>query len=164
MELYIRIVNGLPFEHPILGSNFRQAFPNIDTNNLSSDFAKFVRVEPPIPGLYKVLEPATYEFLDGVWTDVWRERDMTVEEKTAFQQRVITAFNGHEYIANFSAWTLDEATCTMQPPFPRPDPVEGVLVFWCGADNNWKEAPARPVDANQYKFDFFAWQWVQIVD
>ena len=32
MELYIRIVDGKPFEHPILGDNFRSVFPDIDTN------------------------------------------------------------------------------------------------------------------------------------
>jgi hypothetical protein len=52
----------------------------------------------------------------------------------------------------------------MQPPIPRPEPVEGKLVFWCGADANWKDAPARPVDENQYTFDFFAWQWVPVVN
>ena len=46
----------------------------------------------------------------------------------------------------------------MKPPIPRPEPVEGVLVLWCGADNNWKETPERP--EGQYKFDFLAWQWV----
>jgi hypothetical protein len=87
---------------------------------------------------------------------------MTLEEKTAKQQAVITAFNSLEYASNWSAWTFDEATCTMIPPIPRPAPVEGVLVFWCGADANWKEAPAYPVDNKQYKFDFLAWQWVEI--
>jgi len=160
MELYIRIVNGLPFKNPIFGDNFRQAFPDIDTNNLPSEFAKFVRVEPPIVGLYKALEPVTYEFIDGVWTDVFRERDMTTEEKTAVQQEVITGFNNREYATNWSAWTLDEATCVMVPPIPRPTPVEGVMMAWCGADNNWKAAPARP--EGEYKFDFFAWNWVAL--
>lgn len=165
MELYIRIKDGKPFEHPILGSNFRQAFPNIDTNNLPPEFAKFVRVEPPIAGLYKVLEPATYEFLDGVWTDVFQERDMTTEEKTAAQQEVITAFNNRNYSTNWSAWTLDEATNTMVPPIPRPDidqtKIEaGIYTFWCGADANWKDTPARP--EGEYMFNFFAWQWVEI--
>jgi hypothetical protein len=89
---------------------------------------------------------------------------MTAEEKTTKQQAVITAFNEREYASNWSAWTLDEATCMMVPPIPRPEPIEGVLVMWCGADANWKEAPARPVDDNQYKFDFLAWQWVQVVN
>jgi len=50
----------------------------------------------------------------------------------------------------------------MVPPIPRPTPIEGVLVFWCGADNNWKVAPSRP--EGEYKFDFLAWQWVQVVN
>jgi hypothetical protein len=48
----------------------------------------------------------------------------------------------------------------MVPPIPRPDPVEGVIVFWCGADNAWKEAPACP--EGEYKFDFIAWAWVAV--
>ena len=75
---------------------------------------------------------------------MWTVREMTAEEKTAKQQAVVTAFNEREYASNWSAWTLDEATCTMVSPIPRPDPVEGVLVFWCGADNNWKNVPTRP--------------------
>jgi hypothetical protein len=106
----------------------------------------------------------TYEKVDGVWTDVWAVRDMTAEEKTAKQQAVITTFNSREQAENWSAWTFDEVICTMVPPIPRPEPVEGKLVMWCGADANWKEAPARPVDDNQYKFDFLAWQWVQVVN
>ena len=44
MELFIRLVNGEPFEHPIMGDNFREAFPHIDTDNLPSEFARFLRV------------------------------------------------------------------------------------------------------------------------
>jgi hypothetical protein len=38
------------------------------------------------------------------------------------------------------------------------------MTFWCGADNNWKDTPAKPVDENQYKFDYLAWQWVAVVN
>jgi len=31
-----------------------------------------------------------------------------------------------------------------------------------GADANWKDTPAKPVDENQYKFDFLAWQWIKV--
>jgi hypothetical protein len=90
---------------------------------------------------------------------------MTAEEKTAKQQSVITAFNSRLQASNWSAWTLDEATCTMQPPILRPELDEakiaaGILTMWCGADNNWKDTPARP--EGEYKFDFFAWQWVEV--
>jgi hypothetical protein len=52
----------------------------------------------------------------------------------------------------------------MVPPIPRPAPIEGVQVDWCGAENNWKKVPTRPTNNGQYKFDFFAWQWVQDVN
>jgi len=162
MELFIRIKDGQPFRNPIMGDNFRQAFPDVDTNNLPPEFAKFERVEMPVIGVYQilVLPDPTYELVDGIYKDVWHIREMTAEEKSAKQQAVVTAFNSREQASNWSAWTLDEVTCTMQPPIPRPEPIEGVLVMWCGADNNWKEAPTRP--EGEYKFDFFAWDWVAL--
>jgi hypothetical protein len=161
MNLYIETENGAIKNHPAFEDNLIQAFGSVPAH-----WEPFTRVERPVPGVYQVLESdtAVYTKVDGVWTDVWTVREMTAEEKTAKQQAVITAFNEREYASNWSTWTLDEATCAMVPPIPRPAPVEGQIVFWCGADNNWKEAPARPVDDNQYKFDFLAWQWVQVVN
>jgi hypothetical protein len=94
---------------------------------------------------------------------------MTDDEKAAKQQAVRDAFNSREQSVNWSAWVFDETTCTMQPPIPRPEPDEtklnaGIFTFWCGADGGWKDTPARPIDENRYKFDFFAWQWVQVVN
>lgn len=161
MNLYIETENGAIKNHPAFEDNLIQAFGSVPAH-----WEPFTRVERPTPGVYQVLESqeAVYTKVDGVWTDVWTVREMTAEEKTAKQQTVITAFNEREYASNWSTWTLDEATCAMVPPIPRPAPVEGQIVFWCGADNNWKEAPARPVDDNQYKFDFLAWEWVAIVN
>jgi len=159
MNLYIETENGVIKNHPAFENNLIQAFGSIPAH-----WEPFIRVERPTPGVYQVMESQepVYAKVDGVWTDVWSVRDMTAEEKTALQQSVITAFNEREYASNWSAWTLDEATCTMQPPIPRPAPVEGKLIMWCGADANWKEAPARP--EGEYKFDFLAWQWVQVVN
>ena len=157
MNLYIETENGVTKNHPAFEHNLIQAFGSIPAH-----WEPFTRVERPILGVYELMtaEEPTYEKINSVWTDVWHKRDMTAEEKTAKQQAVITAFNAQDQAFNWSAWTFDEDTCTMIPPIPRPDPVEGVLVVWCGADNNWKEVPAYPVDDNQYKFDFLAWQWV----
>ena len=166
MELFIRIKDGQPFEHPIFGDNFREVFPDVDVNNLPPEFARFERIECPLLGVYEVMdsEEPTYELIDGVYKDVWHIRNMTAEEKTAKQQAVITNFNNREQAENWAAWAFDEVTCSMQPPIPRPELIEGVRVWWCGADTNWKEVPAYPVDGNQYKFDFLAWQWVQVVN
>jgi len=171
MELFIRIKDGQPFEHPIFGDNFRQAFPDVDVDNLPPEFARFERIQRPELGPYEVMaaEASTYQLIDGVYKDVWATRTMTVEEKTVKQQAIITGFNSREQAENWSAWTFDEATCTMQPPIPRPAPDQtkldaGIFTMWCGADSNWKDTPTKPVDDNQYTFDFLAWQWVQDVN
>jgi hypothetical protein len=159
MNLYIETENGAIKNHPAFEDNLIQAFGSVPAH-----WEPFTRVELPVPTVYQVLESnePVYAKVDGVWTDVWALRDMTAEEKTTKQQAVRDAFAAREYASNWSAWTFDETTCTMQPPIPRPDPVEGVDIRWCGADNNWKEVPARP--EGQYKFDFLAWQWVQDVN
>lgn len=159
MKLYIETENNQPKNHPAFEDNLIQAFGQIPAH-----WEPFVRVERPTPSVYQVLDSQepTYQKVDGVWKDVWALRDMTAEEKAAIQQAVRDDFNNRPQAENWAAWTFDEATCTMVPPIPRPEPVEGKFVFWSGADNNWKEAPAYPTDGNQYKFDFIAWVWVAV--
>ena len=164
MNLYIETENGVTKNHPALEDNLIQAFGLIPAH-----WEPFARVERPAIGVYQVLEnqEAVYAKVDGVWTDVWTVRDMTAEEKMAKQQAIVIVFNEREYALNWSAWTLDETTNTMIPPIPRPavDQTKvnaGIMTFWCGADANWKDTPVKPTDGNHYKFDFFAWQWVEI--
>jgi hypothetical protein len=164
MKLYIETENGTTKNHPAFEDNLIQAFGEVPTN-----WETFIRVEQPIPSIYQILESdnPTYSKVDGVWTDVWSLRDMTNEEKLAKQQAVIDELNAREDASNWSTWVFDEATCTMQPPIPRPEPDKNKLdqriaTFWCGADNNWKDTPVRPNDGKQYKFDFLAWQWVEV--
>lgn len=164
MNLYIETENGQIKNHPAFEDNLIQAFGAVPAH-----WEPFTRVERPTPGVYQVLEneEAVYAKVDGVWTDVWTVRDMTAEEKTAKQQATVTAFNNREQAENWSAWTLDEATCVMVPPIPRPSLDEAklaqrIMTFWCGADNNWKDTPVRP--EGDYKFDFLAWAWVEVVN
>jgi len=156
MNLYIETKDGQPVNHPAFEDNLLQAFGQIPDH-----WEPFVRVERPVPGVYEVLESemATYQKVNGTWTDVWTLRPMTDAEKAAKQQAVIDAFNQREQASNWSAWTLDEATCTMVPPIPRPI-EKGKIFRWSGADNNWKEAPAKP--EGQYVFDFAQWAWVPV--
>lgn len=73
MRLYIRIKDGQLFEHPILESNFTQAFPSVDVNNLPPEFAKFVRVPKPAPdeGKQVVSAECRYEWVGDFVQDVW---------------------------------------------------------------------------------------------
>jgi hypothetical protein len=163
MNLYIETENGQTKNHPAFEYNLIQAF-----NSVPEHWEPFVRVEKPTPSVYQLVDAEpTYQKINGVWTDVWNLRDMTAEEKLAKQQAVRDAFNNRPQAENWSAWVLDEATCIMEPPIPRPDPdVEkmkaGIMTYWCGAENNWKDTPVRPTDGKQYNFDFLAWQWVEI--
>jgi hypothetical protein len=157
MNLYIETENGITKNHPACEDNLLQVFGSIPAH-----WEPFTRIERPALGVYQVLESpqAVYTKVNGVWTDVWSIREMITEEKTVVQQAVRDAFNNREYATNWSAWVLDEATCKMVPPIPRPAQIEDVLVAWCGADNNWKEVPSRP--EGEYKFNFFAWDWVAL--
>lgn len=94
-ELFIQIKDGEPHEHPIMGDNFRQAFPDIDPENLPADqFAKFIRVRAPEVGTYEVAE-VTYGWVDGVVKDVWTVRPMTDEEKADKLEELSLAVYAH---------------------------------------------------------------------
>ena len=118
MELYIRIVDGQPFEHPIMGDNFRDAFPHIDVNNLPSEFAKFERIESPAYGVFDLYEGVTYEWVDGVVKDVHHVRSMTEQERQAKIDEIKAYFTPTE-----NGWVFDETTCSWIPPTTdtRPD-------------------------------------------
>ena len=164
MNLYIETENNQAKHHPASGENLMHRFGEIPAH-----WEPFIRFEMPKIGPYEILESSvsTYQKIDGMWTDVWAIRKLSSEEKTIKQQEVITAFNIREQAENWSAWKLNEATCTIQPPIPRPELDQAkmesnIFAMWCGADNNWKDAPVRP--EGEYKFDFFAWNWVPIVN
>ena len=81
LELYLQIRNGQPHEHPIFADNFRQAFPDVDTENLPDTFAKFIRVDAPMLDTYEVYEGVTYQWFDGIVKDVHSVRAMTDDER-----------------------------------------------------------------------------------
>ena len=133
MELYIRIVNGQPFEHPIFGDNFRQAFPNIDTNNLPAEFFKFVRVQAPVLGPYEKNQTVSYQLVDGVYTDVFACEQLTAEEIATKQQAVKDAWAQTGY----TSWLFNEATCSFEAPTPMP--TNGKIYRWDEPTTSWIE-------------------------
>ena len=105
MELFIRVVDGQPFEHPIFGDNFRQAFPNIDVDNLPAEFARFERVAQPHNATAYEVEECTYQWVDGVVKDVWVTRSMTDTERS---EKVLALTNTANEIINFFKSTVQE--------------------------------------------------------
>jgi hypothetical protein len=109
MELFIRIQDSQPFEHPIFGDNFREAFPHVDIENLTPEFARFERVPQPVVGIYEVYEGVTYEWVNGVVKDVHHVRFMTVEEKSQQIAEVMAAEHP-------DGWIFNEEQCCWIPP------------------------------------------------
>jgi hypothetical protein len=133
MELFIQIRNGQPFEHPIFADNFRQAFPNIDTNNLPAEFARFVRVEAPAVGVYEKNQTVSYQLVDGVYTDVFSVEQMTTEEIAAKQQAAKDAWATNEFVS----WIFNAATCAYEAPTPYP--TDGKIYQWDELTTAWVE-------------------------
>lgn len=133
MNLFIRIENGQPVNHPAFEDNLMHAFGEIPAN-----WESFTRVERPVATTYQVFDAidSTYEKVNGVWTDVWSLRDMTAEEIAAKQQRVKDDWASLPNRDNFTAWQFNESTCSFEPPVPCP---ENGNYEWSGADNAWVE-------------------------
>ena len=170
MNFYIETENGQIKNHPAFEDNLIQAFGAVPEH-----WVPFERVERPTLGMYETLvsETPAYELVNGVYKDVWRKRDMNTEEREAKKQVEIKTLQDmwatRRQAENWSAWVLNEEAIKYEPPIPRPEKDQtkldaGIFTFWCGADNNWKDTPVKPVGDNQYIFDFLAWQWVQVVN
>jgi len=134
MNLYIRLKNGQPFEHPIFEDNFRQAFSDVDLSNLPEWVAKFVRVEQPNISVYEIYEGVLYQWVDGVVTDVHTVRQMTADEKLAKQNEVKASWTAS---LNWTSWTFNEDLCKYEPPIPRPD--DGKVYRWDEPTVAWVE-------------------------
>lgn len=132
MKLFIRIKDGQPFEHPILESNFKQAFPKVDTENLPPEFAEFQRIEQPSINVYEVYEGVTYELDGNIVKDVHHVRAMTNEEKTEKQNEIKEQWTQN---GGFASWTFDEETCSFVPPIPYPD--DGLFYIWNEESLSW---------------------------
>ena len=134
MELFLRIQNGQPFEHPILGDNFRQAFPHIDVNNLPAEFARFIRVAPPVLGPYEKNQTVVYQLVNGVYTDVFTCEQMTAQEISAKQQAVKDEWSDNNGSAS---WAFNETTCAFEAPTPMPN--NGKVYRWDEPTLSWIE-------------------------
>lgn len=133
MELFIRLIDGKPFEHPIVESNFRMAFPDVDTDNLPPQFARFKRIDLPKLKPYEVYEGVSYEKLGDFYCDVHHVRDMTNDEKQAKIERVKKQWADG---GCFFAWVFNEEICDFEAPIPYP--TDGNLYFWDDDTNTWK--------------------------
>jgi hypothetical protein len=141
-EFFIQIKDGQPFEHPIARENMQQLFPQHDLDiTIPDNFAVFERKQPPLTGPYTRVAGQTYDWVDGIVTDIFTTRDLTADEKFAQQESVKINFDKH---VGFKSWVFDEELCTMKPPIPYPGNQDG--------------------SGPRYKWDETTLEWVDITD
>ena len=139
MNLYIRVVDGQPFEHPITEENMRFAFPEVNLETLPDNFARFVRVAPPAIGPYEKNQTVSYELNYGAYTDVFSVEQMTAEEITAKQQAVQADWEGNSGPAS---WAFNAETCAYEAPIAKPDEENNYV--WRESDLSWVYVPQAP--------------------
>jgi len=134
MNLYIRLENGQPVEHPLIEDNLIHL--GIDLDNLPEHYTRFERIPAPNPGVYEVYNGVTYEWVNGVVKDVHHIRAMTPQEKTEKQNRI------KDYWARFgfASWTFNEELCLFDPPVPDPT-TDTDTYMWDEATLSWVEIP-----------------------
>lgn len=136
MSYFIRIKNNEAFEHPIAEDNFKQAFPDIDIDNLPDEFARFVRVAPPTLGPYEIWTGTTYEWDGDIIKDVHQINNITEEEKLAKQNAVKEAWPDGPYA--YDSWNFSEDTCRFEPPTPYPTTLDDPDYYvWNEETTSW---------------------------
>jgi hypothetical protein len=127
MLLYIELENGKPKNHPALESNLYDAFGKIPEN-----WVLFTRIAPPVINVYEVYEGASYELVNGVYTDVHHVRPMTYDEINTEKSACIAAWNNR-----YPSWVFDEALCLFEPPVSYPQ--DDKRYYWDELTINWVE-------------------------
>jgi len=139
MNLYIRLLNGKPVDHPVFEYNLKDAYPNIDLDNLPEDWARFVRVSQPKLGPYEKAE-CQYEWEGDVVKDVWYIHEMSDVEKS---QKIAQVKKNYIEDGGFENWVFDEEKCCHVPPVPYPD--DGKAYEWVQNANKWVEIDDTPI-------------------
>jgi len=130
MNLYIKIKDNIPVEHPIMENNLKACFPEIDLDNLPQNFAKFIRVQKPLVGVYEIDDGTTYEWDGNIVKDVHHIRQMTPQEK---QSKI----NNVQQNKPYPSWIFLEETCTFIPPVSYP--TDNKKYSWDESTLTWIE-------------------------
>ena len=152
MDLFIKVNNSnVPEGHPILKTNLKQVFPNLDWDAATppSGWLKYIKVTPPEPDPYKKFDEsigadlcAAFQFnglerklIDGELKEVWHLIDMTAEEMNTKQDLVKSDWASLDP-AGPSSWSFNETTCQYEPPVVMP--TDGKEYYWDEDTTSWK--------------------------
>ena len=173
-ELYIRMLNGRPVDHPMLRSNLAEAFPDLDFNNLPNWLARFERVAQPRVGVYEIASGPTYVIDGDQVRDQWVIRAMT-EDEILIKQNMVKQTFAYDQTDKVASWSFNESTCSYVPPTPYPD--DGLVYNWSELARDWIQIPPPalpeiivgqdgtqrkpyPLGAGTYRWDETTADWV----
>jgi hypothetical protein len=94
LELYIRMEDGQPVDHPVLGGNLRKVIGNFEYGCAPDGWAAFKRRHPP--GLHSLYKKEKEQYIvqeDGVVTDNWVLVDMDEQEAEEERIKLAEQFN-----------------------------------------------------------------------
>jgi hypothetical protein len=135
LELYIKIQNGYPVDHPQLKDNVVDAYELSDTDlDGHPDWLPFIRAERPVHGVYEAVDGPHYVRDGNVVNEQWIVRPMTDEEKIIKQNRVKFDWKNSGGSTN---WIWDEEKCGYIPPLPYPDDAKPYV--WVQEVSKWIE-------------------------
>lgn len=117
MNLYIRIKNGEPFEHPITESNLKAIYKDINLNDLPEYVLPFIKNDPPAIDVYEVRN-VSYIISNNTVVETWTVRPMTQEEK--IQKQNTTKNEWYSTYPNSDA-VFNEDTCSFMPNIDNSD-------------------------------------------
>lgn len=89
MNLFIKVEDGTPIDHPVADWNLMEVFGEIPSN-----YEPFFRGEKPELGRFELDDPDGILYAkgeDGVWTDLWPKRQMNPEERAAKEAEIIAS-------------------------------------------------------------------------
>lgn len=85
---FIKVKDGKAVDYPIQEDNFRQAFPNIDVENLPDTFALVQNVPIPKMKVYQKYIKTNFEVVGKQVKETHEIKDFTNTEKKALQNKV----------------------------------------------------------------------------
>lgn len=98
LNLFIKLENGEPVNHPTTEENLLQFYPDLEVNNPPDGWGKFIREPHPDMNFFETVDTVNYElseeytkqFGTKTWHDVYTIREMTPEEK---EQKCLSFFS-----------------------------------------------------------------------
>lgn len=129
MELFIRVENGQPVDHPIADWNLKMFIEDLDCDNPPEDFIKFVRLPFPDVGPLERVE-TTYEIRDGVCYDCHNIIPLTDQEKLDKIEQY------KQQPKPFDSWVFDETLLQWVAPLPYPTDTSNPY-FWNENNLEW---------------------------